>query len=168
MRSCPSCGESERIHLPTYSKDNWLIDRCINCDMVYLSNPPPQSTLFDEYAWEDTSKQERARRRQNRRLYYFFSDGVKKFVVFYVLFLNTKKKSATFLNMLVVIIFLILVLLTVKYQTCCQPHTSPMELNLRLHYKIFAIRNMRRKVAFVLKMQLLRGQQISQRHLTLS
>ncbi len=60
--------------------------------MVYLSNPPPQSTLFDEYAWEDTSKQERARRRQNRRLYYFFSDGVKKIRGFLRSFFKYKKE----------------------------------------------------------------------------
>lgn len=78
MRQCPSCGSQEKVDLPEYSKADWVISRCLGCSMVYLVNPPLQSALFDEYAWEDTSSQERIRRRENRKFYYFFSDGLKK------------------------------------------------------------------------------------------
>lgn len=77
VRRCPVCsGTASQPH--GFSGKDWRVVQCCDCGMIFLSNPPAQLTLHDEYAWEHTKISERAKRREGRRVYYFFSDGLKK------------------------------------------------------------------------------------------
>jgi 2-polyprenyl-3-methyl-5-hydroxy-6-metoxy-1,4-benzoquinol methylase len=50
FRNCPNCGhEKYRIR---YREGNFVIVQCKNCALVYLANPPDESTLYEEY-YED-------------------------------------------------------------------------------------------------------------------
>ena len=76
-RPCPICDSS--INEPHIFSDlNWHVRKCSKCSMIFLANPPDQSSLSEEFAWEQTRDAERYKRRKNRKLYYFFSDGLKK------------------------------------------------------------------------------------------
>ncbi len=76
-RACPVCGGgASRPH--AFSEGSWQVRQCCGCGMVFLGNPPAQTTLHDEHAWEHTKLSERAKRREGRRVYYCFSDGLKK------------------------------------------------------------------------------------------
>ena len=76
-RACPIC-ESQQVVPSRFSKGNWKVGVCLECGMIYLTNPPEQQALMDEFAWEKTKLIERKKRREKRAVYYFFSDGVKK------------------------------------------------------------------------------------------
>jgi SAM-dependent methyltransferase len=57
-RLCPLCGnENTNIKPSVYSKDPWIIKMCARCRLVYLENPPSYEDLYENYAWEKTSRQ---------------------------------------------------------------------------------------------------------------
>lgn len=76
-RPCPVCellgGKPHH-----FSSGSWRVVRCDGCGMVYLENPPAQSTLGEEFAWEHTAQSERLKRRQGRQFYYLVSDAFKR------------------------------------------------------------------------------------------
>lgn len=65
-RCCPACGSGEREALPAYSEGEWSVVECRACGFVYLANPPGYAALVDDYAWEKTSKVEKAWRAEHR------------------------------------------------------------------------------------------------------
>jgi len=96
-RACPACGTDAATPQPAYSPDPWEVAACVDCDFVYLRNPPEYEALKEDVAWEKTyfAKREasgkgstffspvarRIRnklgmvRNQNRRFVKWFGDG---------------------------------------------------------------------------------------------
>ena len=95
-RNCPLCKHPKsKQHV--FTDNSWNVVKCSACSMIYLKNPPDQSALFDEVAWEKTQVVERAKRRKNRKTYYFVSDGLKKLRR---LILRGKRREIEILNKL--------------------------------------------------------------------
>jgi len=38
-RPCPNCANTQLSNLAAYSKDEWAIVQCVDCDLVFLENP---------------------------------------------------------------------------------------------------------------------------------
>ena len=57
-RLCPLCGADNSNTRPSvYSQEQWIIKKCVRCNLVYLENPPSYEELEETYAWEKTSQQ---------------------------------------------------------------------------------------------------------------
>jgi len=65
-RPCPSCASTQLSNLAAYSKDEWVIVQCVDCDLVFLENPVDYDALADEFAWETTFEKEDAPREKSR------------------------------------------------------------------------------------------------------
>lgn len=78
-RCCPICGR-ENANEPAlgYSRSEWNLKQCSQCDLVYLENAPTYEALESEFAWEKTYHAEKIRRRKGKALSYLLSDAAKK------------------------------------------------------------------------------------------
>ena len=78
-RCCPICGR-ENANEPAlgYSRSEWNLKQCSQCDLVYLENAPTYEALESEFAWEKTYYAEKSRRRKGNALRYLLSDAAKK------------------------------------------------------------------------------------------
>lgn len=65
-RSCPNCAANVSKHLPHYSRDEWKVVACGDCEMVYLQNPADYTELVENYAWEKTYATEDEKRAKKR------------------------------------------------------------------------------------------------------
>lgn len=61
-RACVVCDGTASVVLPRYSRDPWLIGRCLGCGFVHLMNPPGHAALDETFAWEKGLDAEVARR----------------------------------------------------------------------------------------------------------
>ncbi len=78
-RYCPSCGR-ENVSEPAlrYSRGEWNLKQCSQCELVYLENAPTYEALESEFAWEKTYHAEKSKRREGKTLSYLVSDAAKK------------------------------------------------------------------------------------------
>ncbi|MEL6336970.1 MAG: class I SAM-dependent methyltransferase [Pseudomonadota bacterium] len=70
LRACPHCGALEHRPLPACSRDGWAVVECASCGFVYLSNPPGDDALEEEFAWEKTIDQEAVARKKRAPILY--------------------------------------------------------------------------------------------------
>jgi len=76
-RHCPLLdgpGPSRRLDV---APAPWEVRRCLQTDLVFLANPPSQSSYMEEYAWEVTHARESARRRHEEPVIYAVSRATK-------------------------------------------------------------------------------------------
>ncbi len=77
-RPCPACDRDNADEPPSrYSRDDWQIKDCPDCDFVYLENPPAYEALKVEFAWEKTSEKERVERKAAEPAKQVVSDAAK-------------------------------------------------------------------------------------------
>lgn len=62
-RRCPIC-QGEAGHAHPDNRGDWHLVTCAQCGFVYLQDPPGYQDFSHDFAWEKTSKAERARRRE--------------------------------------------------------------------------------------------------------
>ncbi len=65
-RVCPHCGGDGFSPMSEYSKDDWHVGSCSDCNFVFLQNVPIYDRMIDEFAWEKTWNDERERREKER------------------------------------------------------------------------------------------------------
>ncbi len=68
IRACPNCTGTQAVKLPVYSRDEWNVVSCDDCEMIYLQNPPKYEALEQDFAWEKTFVQEDETRVKKRGL----------------------------------------------------------------------------------------------------
>ncbi|NOX98364.1 MAG: class I SAM-dependent methyltransferase [Verrucomicrobia bacterium] len=62
-RLCDLCQSSDHlVKLPHYSRNEWEIVECSNCQYTFLANPPPYEELESTFAWEKTSQKSTSQR----------------------------------------------------------------------------------------------------------
>jgi len=61
-RDCPHCGGQDFDQSKAYSRDQWRVGSCGGCAFVFLQNVPVYDRMVEEFAWENTFKQEKERR----------------------------------------------------------------------------------------------------------
>ncbi len=59
---CPILNRSTEVDETGFDRDCWSLVRCRETGFVFLANPPDYSQLESEFAWEETSVEERGRR----------------------------------------------------------------------------------------------------------
>jgi len=68
-RNCPLCGNSnENGQNLAYGPTEWPMKKCSSCGMVYLVKSPDPEELFENLAWEKSSKVEDTRREKEHGL----------------------------------------------------------------------------------------------------
>jgi SAM-dependent methyltransferase len=68
-RNCPVCGNgNENGKTLVYSPPEWPMKECSSCGMVYLIKSPDPAELFENLAWEKSSKAENTRREREHGL----------------------------------------------------------------------------------------------------
>ena len=92
-RVCPACGSDHRRAKPQYSRDPWQVVGCTACGFTYLANPVDYASLVDDFAWEKTTKTERAYRRKSRPIVDGLSQATR-----WRLKLFRRNKAQVFLN----------------------------------------------------------------------
>jgi SAM-dependent methyltransferase len=65
-RACPNCAKKQATKLPVYSRDEWNVVSCDNCEMIYLQNPPAYEAFEEDFAWEKTYAAEHEKRAKKR------------------------------------------------------------------------------------------------------
>jgi SAM-dependent methyltransferase len=78
QRVCPSCQtDNHNKNETNYSKDEWKVKKCSQCNFVYLENTPIYEALSKEFAWEKTSDIEKQERKRKEPLKQILSDYLK-------------------------------------------------------------------------------------------
>lgn len=79
-RACPLCGR-DNTDQPAHplSPPDWRLVACAACQFVYLEDPPSYQGFVSEFAWEKTSRAERARRQDSEPILYWFSQRARLF-----------------------------------------------------------------------------------------
>lgn len=81
---CPILDRSTSVEQTGFRRDAWSLVRCCETGFVFLANPPDYTQLENEFAWEETSKEERKRRKKDEPVWSLASSFAKaaKFKVF--------------------------------------------------------------------------------------
>ncbi|MCA9030121.1 MAG: class I SAM-dependent methyltransferase [Planctomycetaceae bacterium] len=78
-RACPLCSRDNRNEPASrWSRDEWTIKECPECEFIYLENAPEYEALADDYCWTLSVPQERNRRLQSEPLFSRLSQSWKQ------------------------------------------------------------------------------------------
>lgn len=65
-RKCPLCTRDNRQELRSlYSRDQWDLKRCVECNLLYLENALPHEEFVRNHAWTKSYAEETERRRRS-------------------------------------------------------------------------------------------------------
>jgi len=77
-RNCPVCGNgNENVSRLAYGPTEWPMKKCSSCGMVYLVKSPDPEELFENLAWEKSSRAEDTRREKEHGLTRKFSKATR-------------------------------------------------------------------------------------------
>ena len=72
---CPICDATARQAV--LNSGGWCVDRCRECGMVYLSNPPAYDRLTNEFAWSSSYQGQRQSRRAREPFLHAIQDVIR-------------------------------------------------------------------------------------------